>query len=596
MANTPISGFTSGSPAQSTDEFVIARSGSNFKLTGSDLKTLSVGAGSVDVASGKTLTASNTLTLAGTDGTTMTFPSTSATLARTDAGNTFTGAQTFSIGTVNGTGLNLTQTWSGTGTYTGLQYNVTDSGPANAASLLLDLQVGGSSVSQISKAGMLSVRTGSYNNPGLRFGYTGNNGLYWSSGLFVLNGGTIQLQTSDSAVTLLGDIPLSRRGAANLRLGAADAAAPVAQTLSVQSVVAGTSNTAGANLTITGSQGTGTGAGGSIIFQVAPAGSSGTAQNALVTRASLNSEGVFELPLQDSPIFLSAAFPKIRAANLSLTTTGVQGGTYLYAAPDLLIIGSSNSNAVRFSVDAANTLALRNGTTTQSFRVYNSFTDASNYSRLAINANQIRSEVLGSGSLAVTADAPVLDLQQTWNNSGVTFTGLKFNAAGTSDANSASGSLLLDLQLGGTPLFSFRKSGIAGFRTGIAAGANGITGYNSDANAMAFGGSGRASALGNAFNGLLLCSSYQVGFSNQAATADSFGNVDTIINRTAAGIIGVRGSNTTTGGALSFIEQTAPAAPAANGVYIYAEDDGAGKTRLMARFATGAAQQIAIEP
>jgi hypothetical protein len=43
-------------------------------------------------------------------------------------------------------------------------------------------------------------------------------------------------------------------------------------------------------------------------------------------------------------------------------------------------------------------------------------------------------------------------------------------------------------------------------------------------------------------------------------------------------------------------EMTAPAAPAANGVRIYAEDDGSGKTRLMALFATGAAQQIAIEP
>jgi hypothetical protein len=86
-----------------------------------------------------------------------------------------------------------------------------------------------------------------------------------------------------SDVGLTFDVILSRRGAANLRLGAADAAAPVAQTLSVQSVVAGTTNTAGANLTITGSQGTGTGAGGSIIFRVAPAGSSGTAQNSLVT-------------------------------------------------------------------------------------------------------------------------------------------------------------------------------------------------------------------------------------------------------------------------------------------------------------------------
>ncbi len=50
----------------------------------------------VVVAAGKTLTASNTLTLAGTDGTTETFPSTSATIARTDAANTFTGVQTLS--------------------------------------------------------------------------------------------------------------------------------------------------------------------------------------------------------------------------------------------------------------------------------------------------------------------------------------------------------------------------------------------------------------------------------------------------------------------------------------------------------------------
>lgn len=46
------------------------------------------------VADGKTFTVNNTLTLAGTDGQTMTFPTTSATIARTDAANTFTGVQT----------------------------------------------------------------------------------------------------------------------------------------------------------------------------------------------------------------------------------------------------------------------------------------------------------------------------------------------------------------------------------------------------------------------------------------------------------------------------------------------------------------------
>jgi hypothetical protein len=47
------------------------------------------------VADGKTLTANKTLTLDGTDSTTMTFPTTSATIARTDAAQSFTGLQTF---------------------------------------------------------------------------------------------------------------------------------------------------------------------------------------------------------------------------------------------------------------------------------------------------------------------------------------------------------------------------------------------------------------------------------------------------------------------------------------------------------------------
>src|SRR3990167_1618921 len=43
-------------------------------------------------------------------------------------------------------------------------------------------------------------------------------------------------------------------------------------------------------------------------------------------------------------------------------------------------------------------------------------------------------------------------------------------------------------------------------------------------------------------------------------------------------------------------EQTAPAAPAANGYRLFAQDNGAGKTQLMVIFGSGVAQQIAIEP
>lgn len=60
--------------------------------------TVAAPAGTLAIASGKTLTANNTITMAGTDSTTMTFPSTTATIARTDAGQTFTGAQTLAEG------------------------------------------------------------------------------------------------------------------------------------------------------------------------------------------------------------------------------------------------------------------------------------------------------------------------------------------------------------------------------------------------------------------------------------------------------------------------------------------------------------------
>ena len=69
--------------------------------------TTAAGTGTITVATGKTATVSNTLTLAaGADSQTFTFPSTSATIARTDAANTFTGTQTF--GTIAATTVGAT--------------------------------------------------------------------------------------------------------------------------------------------------------------------------------------------------------------------------------------------------------------------------------------------------------------------------------------------------------------------------------------------------------------------------------------------------------------------------------------------------------
>jgi hypothetical protein len=207
---------------------------------------------------------------------------------------------------------NFAVTWNNSSVaFTGLKLNVTDTA-SNASSLLMDFQVGGSSQFSLRKDGIVRVPSQAAVGGMAAISAIGsgtNTGLYFSNNSWVgiqVNNGSMFAFTSSIAATpgfyvgfnqniawssgaypgynaLNGDLFISRRGAANLRFGAADAAAPVAQTLSVQSVVAGTSNTAGANLTITGSQGTGTGVGGDIIFQVAPAGTTGTAQNALTT-------------------------------------------------------------------------------------------------------------------------------------------------------------------------------------------------------------------------------------------------------------------------------------------------------------------------
>lgn len=73
------------------------------------------------LASAKTLAVNNTLTLNGTDGTSFTFPTTNATLARTDAGQTFTGTQVFSstiTGNISGNAATVTTNANLTGDVT----------------------------------------------------------------------------------------------------------------------------------------------------------------------------------------------------------------------------------------------------------------------------------------------------------------------------------------------------------------------------------------------------------------------------------------------------------------------------------------------
>lgn len=96
---TPVLGVAT---ATSINKVTLTAPATSATLTIADGKTLAVNDSttlanaSIVFANGKTLSVSNSLTLAGTDSTVMTFPSTTATIARTDAAQTFTGTQTFS--------------------------------------------------------------------------------------------------------------------------------------------------------------------------------------------------------------------------------------------------------------------------------------------------------------------------------------------------------------------------------------------------------------------------------------------------------------------------------------------------------------------
>ena len=233
--------------------------------------------------------------------------------------------------------LGATQTWNDAGvTFTGIKMDVTSTASA-AGSLLADLQVGSASKFSVGKDGrtVIGARTtagvgwklGGANEAGNVLGvvarlgddsnycaihgarltasagfigcWSGTDWTGWAiSGDYFCARTTGRIGWTDSDASSLGgteDLTLCRKAAASLQFGKADAASAVAQTVGPQSVVAGTSNTAGANFTIRGSQGTGTGAGGSLIFQVAPAGTTGTAQNALVTRFSISGSGLVSI-------------------------------------------------------------------------------------------------------------------------------------------------------------------------------------------------------------------------------------------------------------------------------------------------------------
>jgi len=217
--------------------------------------------------------------------------------------------------TGNAAGSGVTLTALSSGSNEGITINAKGTGniTINNQAVISGMTIGGN---DIFRAGRIQIGTSTsnvldfYTNNTIAASFGGSTGAVRSFGLGSDMAFGFANTSSPSGATL--DITLRRAAAANLAFGAADAAAPVAQTLSVQNVVAGTSNTAGANWTFAGSRGTGTGAGGAIIWQIAPAGSSGTSQNALVETMRLDGNG-------------------IRLPEISSAATPATNNVYLYA-------------------------------------------------------------------------------------------------------------------------------------------------------------------------------------------------------------------------------------------------------------------------
>jgi len=161
----------------------------------------------------------------------------------------------------------VSQTWnSGGTTFKASTIAITDTASA-AGSLLAEWSVGGTTMFAVDKAGQGSV-TGGFK--------AGSAGL---------------LGFTSGAATAAADAYFTRRGAANVNIGGADAAAPVAQTISVQGVAAGTANTAGPSVIIQSGRSTGNQYGGSFTFQTSAQGGSGSAQNAWANTFTIGAGG-----------------------------------------------------------------------------------------------------------------------------------------------------------------------------------------------------------------------------------------------------------------------------------------------------------------
>ena len=326
MAGTKVSVLTAGAALGGTEAIPAVQSAATVKITAAQIKTFTSASPTL-VTPVLGVAAGTSLALGGNGA--LSAPVLSGT-GTWITGGTATTTKPYAL--IEPTGTTSTG-WDTAGT--GLGINAA----AGFAGKLADLQIAGVTKFNVAVNGNTRLAGNGYAwvldtntspnqltfsaNGVAAFGAVDGNGL--KGGQKVLSAGTV--------VTAASDLFLTRPAAATWQHGEQDAASPVAQTIQVQSVVAGTTNTAGQDWSRYGSKGTGTGAGGSHKWYTSPAGSTGTAQNAGVLAMQLTSAG-----------HLLVGNPAAGFSNTGINALGMNLGTASTAPPAGEQIGFYKTN------------------------------------------------------------------------------------------------------------------------------------------------------------------------------------------------------------------------------------------------------------
>jgi hypothetical protein len=144
--------------------------------------------------------------------------------------------------------------------------------------------------------------------------------------------------TSGQTLDWNSDTFIGRRAAAGVMFGAADAAAPVAQTVSFQGARGGTdTNTAAVTTTIQGSLGTGTGTVGNVVISTGTVSASGTTAHTAAARLTINSAAA----TVTVPVIVTAT-GSVSAPNFNAGTSANPVG--IYNTGDFVLRASTNGS------------------------------------------------------------------------------------------------------------------------------------------------------------------------------------------------------------------------------------------------------------